>query len=397
MSITTDGKNKLGAYALFVQRRLYEEFAYPYDQDNVALAFDLWHYKPFYARIDPDGVPIYPMEHKLKRLESSPDKNLFVLDFVADAFEDFRKNYLFLNKEDARGTAFQYMIPHQAYLNPIKAREEYIETIYKLFVGSYLPVEKRYEKVTSFRSFLKLFKKFMKELSSDLPLTLTNYMFSGYVSPLSSGVMIEIAEEAYDQDKPKCVNFFQNVCFPCYTEAAQKFGFKIDKNVPWRLIADLKSPCMGKYMARYHIANQSSNETEPESITFGSMFHYYYNKTYLSDINFIRDSLAQFYYSYVSANPVFTRYFFSPKCGDFKKEVIVRERISKEMIEVHFSDVYWLNYYIQILSYEIKDKKKLGELREIVIMAQTKLKKEGFESATRYIFESFKENMLTIG
>ena len=41
-------------------------------------------------------------------------------------------------------------------------------------------------------------------------------------------------------------------------------------------------------------------------------------------------------------------------------------------------------------------KKKINELQTIVVMAQTKLKKEGFESATRYIFESFKENMLTI-
>ena len=72
-----------------------------------------------------------------------------------------------------------------------------------------------------------------------------------------------------------------------------------------------------------------------------------------------------------------------------------QDKNGKEMIEMHFSNTFWLNYYIQLLSYEIADKKTRKQLREIVIMAQTKLKQQNFESAARYIFESFKENMLT--
>jgi len=439
----TYGENKLGAYALFVQRRLYKDFAYPIEDMNVKVPFDLWFEKPLYARIDPNENPIYPVEDKLKVLESAPDKNLFVLNFVADAFENFRRYYLLLNKEDATGSAFEFMVPHAAYQNPLKLREEFMDKLYNLFVTSYLPLEKRYERITSFKSFLKQFKKFMSETNGDIPITLSSFMVSSYLSPMSSGVMIEIADSPYGGDEEKCTEFLQNVCFPCYTQAAQKFGFKVDKNVPWRLIADLKSPCMVKYMSKYqwtrsipsnkrgpapriwisaegkaidesrkaakagipfdtsrkykgYWATLSPTQTEWVPFTFNTMFKYYYNKSYLRDVSFIKDILARFYYSYISANPVFTRYSFSKKCGGFKKEVVKRERISKEIINREFPDSFWLGYYAQTLSYETHTKKTSKELQNIVAKGQTKLRQQNMESAVKYVFDSFKENLLTV-
>ena len=378
------------AHAIFTQRKLYEIFAYPFDEDT-ALPMDLWREQLFYGRINTDGVPIYPLEEQLERLDSSPDKNLFVLNFVKDAFEDFRKNFLLTNKEDVQGSAFEFMVPHQAYSNPVKLRDESMPALYELFTNSYLFTNKRYEEVVSFRSFLKVFKRFMREVGGNIPITLTNYLMSSSLSPLTSGIMIEIAEAPYGEDETKCIDFLQNACFPCYTLAAQKFGFKIVKNIPCRLIADLKSPCMQQYMAKYLTQGQN-----PRRVQFNTMFNTYYNKSYLLDIFSIQDTLARFYYSYINENPVFTKYSFSGKCGTFKKKVITRKLISKEMIAQHFSQEFWLNYYIEILSYEIKEKKTFKELRLIVVKAQTKLNQEGFTSAVKYVFESFKENLLTI-
>ena len=388
--VTTYGKNDLNARAIFDQRQFYEIFAYPFDQD-VVMPMDIWRQQPFYGRINNDGTPIYPLESQLARLNSSPDKDLFVLNFVRDAFEDFRKNFLFINKEDVRDSAFEFMIPHQAYSNPVKLRDESMSLLYDLFTNSYLLRNKRYEEIVSFRSFLKVFKKFMREVGGDVTLTLTNYLISTSLSPLSSGIMVEIAEASYAEDETKCRDFLQNVCFPCYTLAAQKFGFKVDKNVPWRLIADLKSPCMQKYMSKYYTQGEN-----PVPVSFNNFFNTYYNKSYLLDIFSIQDTLARFYFSYINENPFFTRYSFSGKCGAFKKKVIKRKLISKEMIAQHFSQEFWLNYYIEILSYEIKEKKTFQELRLIVVKAQTKLNQEGFASAVKYVFESFKENLLTI-
>jgi hypothetical protein len=42
-----------------------------------------------------------------------------------------------------------------------------------------------------------------------------------------------------------------------YVQAAANFGFRIDKNVPWRLIADLKSKPMEKYRLKYNISSLS--------------------------------------------------------------------------------------------------------------------------------------------
>ena len=388
----TYGQNSLSAYALFTQRKRYEEDAYPLETSPSP--FDLWRVKTFYARIDPNGVPIYPLDNKLKRLEGDPNKSLFALNFVANAFEDFRRHYLALNKEDATGTAFEFMTPHEAYQNPLAVRDRLMQQLYTLFTSTFLLKKKRYEKVISFRTFLEQFKVFFSEIKGNMPITLSSFLFSNYLSPLSSAVMIEIADAPYGNDEDKCVEFLQNVCFRCYSQTATKFGFKIDKNIPWRLIADLKSPCMAKYMSTY-MFKKSDNPIQYENFAFNTMFPHYYNKSYVGDVNAIIDVLSRFYYSYISENPVFTRYYYSKKCGAYKKQVVERERISQEMISEHFPLSYWLNYYIEILSIEVPGNQTNKELGLVVAKAQTKLRKQGLDSAVEYVFETFKENMLT--
>ena len=385
----TYGKNKLNAMPLFIQRKLYEYFAYPYASD-AAIPIDIVRDKVFYGRLDYEGNLIIPIETRLKRLESAPNKNLFAIDFVADAFEDFRQNFLFINKEDTTGTPFQFLTPHESYQNVMNTRERSMQILYTTFTNSYLSLNKRYEKVVSFKSFLTLFKQFMSDFSTNIPITLTNYLLSSFASPLSSGIMIEIAEASYADDQVKCETFFQDPSFPCYSQAAAKYGFRIDKNVPWRLIADLKSPCMQKYMSQYK--TQSINS---EPVSFGSFFTTYYNTTSWLDMQLIKDTLATFYYSYVNENPVFTQYYFSPQCQAIQKKTIKRHQVSKEFINQHFSNDFWLNYYIEILSYEIKDKKSLRELRKLVLQSQTVLREKGLAEASKYVYDSFKPNMLT--
>lgn len=375
---------------MFTQRKLYDYFAYPTTAEAAA-PIDIVTDKIFYGRLDYDGNLISPIDTRLSRIDSAPEKNLFALDFVVEAFEDFRRNFLFINKEDATGSAFENMIPHAAYINPLNARERSMKILYTAFTNSYLTSNKRYEEVVSFRSFLKVFKKFMSDFSRNIPITLTNYLLSNLTSPLSSGIMIEIAEGDYANDQIKCQDFFQNPSFACYSQAAAKYGFKVDKHVPWRLIADLKSPCMQKYMAKY-----TTPQPHSEPVTFGTLFTTYYNRTPLTDVELIRDTLAKFYYSYVTENPVFTKYYFSIPCQSIKKDTIKRKKISKEMIQKHFSEDFWINYYIEVLSYEVKDKKTLEQLRKVVIRSQTTLREKGFAAAVNLVYENFKTNMLTV-
>jgi hypothetical protein len=62
-----------------------------------------------------------------------------------------------------------------------------------------------------------------------------------------SGLIIEIAEDDYDDDFNKGYKFLDEN-FQLVANIAAQYGFLIDKNIPWRLVADISSPAMQEYM-----------------------------------------------------------------------------------------------------------------------------------------------------
>ena len=83
------GDNKLGTKDIFYWRDLYKSFIYPSDVFTPMPA-DLWYQQFLYGRIDDNRVPVYPRESALKQLNNQ-EKTVLTLNFVADAFEDFRQ------------------------------------------------------------------------------------------------------------------------------------------------------------------------------------------------------------------------------------------------------------------------------------------------------------------
>jgi len=67
------------------------------------------------------------------------------------------------------------------------------------------------------------------------------------LSPLSTGLCVEIDDKSYDNDAEKH-RFINHPNFSFYKIAARKHGFMIDRNVPWRLVADVSSFKMREYM-----------------------------------------------------------------------------------------------------------------------------------------------------
>ena len=52
---------------------------------------------------------------------------------MADAFEDFRKHYIFTQQLDARGSIFENLIPKKAYENPLIDWNDYMNSVFLVF------------------------------------------------------------------------------------------------------------------------------------------------------------------------------------------------------------------------------------------------------------------------
>jgi len=370
---TYNGKNGLRAKNMFNQRALYQANGYNFEINPI----DLWSEKKLYGKIAPDGSTIYPIASVMKRIEASEEgENLFVLDFVADAFEDMRQDYILTQKLNPEGSIFEELLARKGYDNPLLKWESYSAKIINAFIEEWLSLEKRDEKIVTFKDYIMEFELFMRNFAHKMPLTLTNYLLTSAISPLSSGLMIELANADHGNDTVKSIFYTKNECFTCYTVAAQKHGFKIDKNAPWRLVADLKSPFMKPYLQRY---NQS----------FESMFKNYYIKTYTAEIQLIKELLLASYLNFITDSPYIHVYQYYGKCKKTLQKIIERELITEAQMNEQFPDPFWAGYYIQLLHNESPNILSDSDILNLTSTVQTLVRKNEIETAYKIIFEKF--------
>lgn len=374
------GNNNLSARNIFNERLAYAREGY---YSSSIMPIDLWTQRIFYGKLDLNGATIYPIENRLKRLESATDQNLFVLNFVADAFEDFRKHYIFTQQFDASGSIFEQLIPQKAYDNPLINWDEYLNDIFILFRRDWLETTGRDKKVISFKDYITEFELFMYEFGPEMPITLTNYILSTQVSPLVSGIMIELSDAGHGDDLSKSLFYMKNKCFPCYVEAARKYGFQIDKNAPWRLVADLKSPALLPYLSKY-------------GLTFLNLFNNCYNKTYTTEINLIKNFLYESYSAFVADTPEVSIYNYYGRCKKTLQKIILRETFNEQKLNEQFTDSFWMGYYIKILSDEMPNLITSSDVLELTAVTQTLVKQGSIALAQKIVFDSFNKTVDTL-
>lgn len=243
------GENNLSAFAMFTERAKYKKQTYPIY--GVVTPYDLWYdpSKHYFGKLDAKGQALITREKYLKQLPGSV--NAFALDFVVDAYNDFKQKYIFLNKRQTEGTSFNQLDPTGGWRSAPVDYNEYLDGVFSLFAKDYMSQHKRDQKMIDFKSFLNIFSKFIKDAEGNVPITFSSFIKSGFCSPKSSGLMIEVSDDPYSNDADKYDNFIKNINFECYANTAAEFGFRIDKNFPGRLIADVASNKMQQYMSAY--------------------------------------------------------------------------------------------------------------------------------------------------
>jgi len=243
------GENNLSAFAMFTERAKYKRETYPIY--GIVTPYDLWYdsSKHYFGKLDSSGYSLITREKYLKQLPGSV--NAFALDFVVDAYNDFREKYIFLNKRQAENTAFNQLEPTAGWRSAPVDYNQYLDGVFNLFAKDYMSQNQRDQKMINFKSFLSIFSNFINDAEGNVPVTFSSFIKSGFCSPKSSGLMIEVSDDPYSNDADKYDNFIKNINFECYANTAAEFGFRIDKNFPGRLIADVTSNKMQQYMSAY--------------------------------------------------------------------------------------------------------------------------------------------------
>jgi hypothetical protein len=257
---------------------LYDAFTTP-DQElskiTIPDPINFWSTKyATYGRKDNNGdyvIPDVSQFKELKQIAGSSD-SVFALNFVSDAFEDFvqfvrteRTNRL--HPDDFLTKNIQ---AKRGWYNIDDRYNKNMEKYYDAFVNSFLPQNKLERNIRNFDGFLDVFLNlYMSEMIIEFPLTKTGLLESDKVSPNVSGLCVEMSTDNHDDDYNKWTKYINNINYEFYTLAAAKFGFFVDKNAPWRLVANLGSPVMREYIEKYFFT------IEPFGITTSVLDHYH--------------------------------------------------------------------------------------------------------------------------
>ncbi len=243
------GTNFLGSRDIFNERLIYNELIFS-DSEYPRL-FKTWGRDRYYGTLNHEGNTVTVKKEQLRPLSFPDTESQFCLNFVADAWRDFalrlrdlaNANIIFRDSPWAAPTIKKAWSP---------LSEEYYQymaqNLYPAFNEVFLARDGRDRHIGGIQGFLAMFDQFVDENLREIgPLTVSGLLEGSYLSPLISGLMIEIHDGDYDQDFLKSF-VYKDSNFALVQGLAEQYGFAIDKNIPWRLVADLRNPAMREYM-----------------------------------------------------------------------------------------------------------------------------------------------------
>tara|TARA_Y100000034_G_scaffold64311_4_gene77785 strand:+ start:9148 stop:10443 length:1296 start_codon:yes stop_codon:yes gene_type:complete len=202
------------------------------------VTIDTWYEQSYYGKVDVKGNLIVPKDSMINI--GTQKKPIYVLQFVAAAFANFQTSY---KRKKINKTKSQHLLEVRAAkgMTDLKPYDSYIEQFYVEFFSSTLQnmtESRRLRTLSDFYDELLGYVRF-----SGKPFTFPSFIESAQSSEYNSGLIIDVKDWAVDVDKKK-VEFYDDPNYVVYEQVAKVNGFKIDPNIPWRLIADVRSSFM---------------------------------------------------------------------------------------------------------------------------------------------------------
>ena len=365
--------------SLFNSRAKYRNYAIPERlmADHPGIFRNFWFIENmYYGRIDPDHRIIVPNRNKLKIVPGNEGASVTSFDFVSNAFEAFLADY---NRASSTGKirgnqALNEVSPEKGYISALKSYDLHLNRI-----GNQVRfrLNRNHRNIDNFGDYLNNFLHYAHQVVPDMPITFSGFLSSRYSSPLSTGLFIDLSSADYGDDAEKINNFIDSSNFRFFVKNCQKHGFMIDKNIPWRICANVGSAEMGRHM-------------ESVGTNFETVFEEYYSRPYNDDMRYFMRYMTKYYNSFIAAKP-FTRKE-AIVGGKVHRYSLRRRRVTAASIEKKYSEEYKIDLYIDLRNRETGqryDGSLLDRLKENAIDI-IRRGPEHVPTAYEYIDRSFK-------
>jgi hypothetical protein len=228
----------LKSFFLYENRRWYKEKTTEIFSLSNNNYIDLWYDVPYYGKVDRRGFLVVP---KKTKIDFAAGQSIASFSFVLQALDEMK---YFLQRKKVHGRS--------KLANLFKNFD--IKTSFYDSSTAYISYSRA--GILSYNAFLVKMKKmvldydtyvceFIKYLDFIKRPYFSYYsFFASNLTPVAaSGLAVSFFKKDNDDDTHKN-EFFQNEAFGIYAKVVANFGFRINKNAPWMLIADLESKPM---------------------------------------------------------------------------------------------------------------------------------------------------------
>lgn len=327
-----EGTYKTYIYNKFYDEKILNKVYHPYQ-------INFWKEKRSYGLVDNLGRSIIPKPNRLVGVRGSTGTIIKMFDFVAEAFTEmkaYHETYYRGNKFENNNSIFIRLEPKEISIDVNNNYKNYINDIFSQFTYNFLSLNLDL-KITDLTSFMKIFINYMEEFVRNIPLTRSEFLKSAVCPIEVSSLVIAFDDNFnYNDVQIKANRYVSDNNFSAFQESARRYGFFIDKNAPWRMVADLESPVMIEYYNKYGIKNTDD------------LFQNYYLLAMNSDINTLISVLVGFWNAYTEERSVAINTSEIPNCKNLFAQVYSNKKITSADFVKHFSINWVIRFYLFI-------------------------------------------------
>lgn len=337
-------KNSLipdSAASSFLLNQFYEKYIF---QENLfSYQIDTWKKQINYGLINKEGDAIFPKTLSLASFINNNNvlqENLF---FVVDAFKDLKKyheKFLTTNKFDKNNSIYVSLNPVASNVDLNSEYIKFVNELYNVFSGVYLS-NQLVSRIDSINSFMTTLVEFLKRIVGLSPFNRSSFITFRKCPPEVSGLTISFNnDKAFSDPQKKAETYVNDNNFYAFADHCKRFGFFINKNIPWKIISDLESPITADYYKKYGFNNSKD--------VLDNLYHV----AYYSDIESLTNVLISFWNLFVDRNPINKNYQQIAGCNSVFVSSTQRIKINRENFDRIFNMSWKLRFYIMMKIYE---------------------------------------------
>jgi hypothetical protein len=336
--------------------------AYKEEFPKTNIQFDTGYSNRLFGKVDTLGNAIQINESYLSFFATSYDKdNVSCIKFMAEAFLDCRKQYNILVSKGNINTSSPFFKETLPVYKGWKKQESLFSSNSNNFYRTLLKyITDNSFKIGDFETYTEIALKFLEE--NTIPLTRVGF-FESTLNPMhTTGLVLEIYEGDAGSDEFR----EQFISDPNYSLVSDLFadrGLRFDTQVPWRLIANLQSNNLKKYLLK---------DFDTLDFNIQDIFDKFYFKSFegveYNAFQEFKNTLRSFYTAYKNIFPKYDQFvyrespvqqtfskgaYISNDCSGIKNIFVYAQDI-KLVPDSKEEDLYFLDLYYKARVIETK-------------------------------------------